>query len=102
MFIGFVFTKEGTDWVWFPNGNADDTFLLKTHWLLVFDSLQERQQIKRGILDQSSSTAMLWQYCQRRNQATLGGVENSDFNFYASGPRRVPVSEPRTKDSQDI
>jgi hypothetical protein len=37
---------------------------------------------------------MLWQYSQRRNQATLGGVENSDFNFYASGPRCVPVSEP--------
>jgi hypothetical protein len=25
-------------------------------------------------------------YSQRRNQATLGGVENSDFNFYLAGP----------------
>jgi hypothetical protein len=25
-------------------------------------------------------------YSQRRNQATLGGVENSDFNFMLVGP----------------
>jgi hypothetical protein len=29
---------------------------------------------------------VLWQYSQRRNQATLGGVENSDFNFMPAGP----------------
>jgi hypothetical protein len=29
---------------------------------------------------------VLWQYSQRRNQATLGGVENSDFNFTTAGP----------------
>jgi hypothetical protein len=29
---------------------------------------------------------MLWQYSQRRNQATLGGAENSDFNFTLAGP----------------
>jgi hypothetical protein len=29
---------------------------------------------------------MLWQYSQRRNQATLRGVENSDVNFMLAGP----------------
>jgi hypothetical protein len=29
---------------------------------------------------------MLWQCSQRRNQVTLGGVENSDFNFTLAGP----------------
>jgi hypothetical protein len=29
---------------------------------------------------------MLWQYSQRRNQATLRGVENSGFNFTLAGP----------------
>jgi hypothetical protein len=28
---------------------------------------------------------VLWQYGQMRNQATLGGVENSDFIFMPAG-----------------
>jgi hypothetical protein len=63
-----------------------------------------RQLVAQGAsgLESRWGLHLLWQYSQRRNQATLRGVENSDFNFYASGPRRVPVSEPQTKDSQDI
>jgi hypothetical protein len=47
-----------------------------------------------AIWPSSFEIILLWQYSQRRNQATLGGVENSDFNFQLAGPRRIPVSEP--------
>jgi hypothetical protein len=33
----------------------------------------------------TGASKMLWQYSQRRNQVTLGGV-NSDFNFMLAGP----------------
>jgi hypothetical protein len=29
---------------------------------------------------------VLWQYSKRRSQATLRGMENSDFNFTLAGP----------------
>jgi hypothetical protein len=40
---------------------------------------------------------MLWQYSQRRNQATLRGVENSDFNFTLAGPDVYPCLSPEQR-----
>jgi hypothetical protein len=47
-----------------------------------------RQLVTQGAsrLESRWGLQMLWQYSQRRNQVTLGGVENSDFNFTLAGP----------------
>jgi hypothetical protein len=47
-----------------------------------------RQLVAQGAsrLESHWGLHLLWQYSQRRNQATLGGVENSDFNFMLAGP----------------
>jgi hypothetical protein len=49
-----------------------------THGIEIIPSNRKGMKLTKFIL-------LLWQYSQKRNQATLRGVENSDFNFKIAG-----------------